>query len=58
MKNIFKRFYRADEARSMNGSYGLGLSIASEIIKEHKGKIQAESSGGWNTFSVRLPLSG
>ena len=58
LKNIFKRFYRADEARSMNGSYGLGLSIASEIIKEHKGKIQAESSGGWNTFSVRLPLSG
>ncbi len=56
LKDIFKRFYRADSARSRDGSYGLGLSIAEEIVRNHKGKIWAESRGGVNTFFVRLPL--
>ena len=55
LKNIFKRFYRVDSARSMNQSYGLGLSIAQSIVQEHKGKIWAESCNGVNTFSVQLP---
>lgn len=54
LKNIFKRFYRIDKARSMNHSYGLGLSIADSIIKEHGGKIWAESTDGVNTFFVQL----
>lgn len=57
LKNIFKRFYRVDKARSINGSYGLGLSIAQRIITEHRGKIWAESYRGINTFYVQLPLS-
>ena len=56
LKNIFKRFYRMDQARSMNHSYGLGLSIAERIVKEHKGKIWAESKDGCNTFYVELPI--
>lgn len=55
LKNIFKRFYRIDKARSMNHSYGLGLSIASSIVKEHRGKIWAESTDSLNTFFVQLP---
>ena len=55
LKNIFKRFYRADKARSMNGSYGLGLSIAESVVEAHKGKIWAQSSNGYNTFYVQLP---
>ena len=51
LKNIFKRFYRVDKARSMNHSYGLGLSIAEGIAK-----IWAESSNGINTFSVQFPI--
>lgn len=57
LKNIFKRFYRADAARERTGSYGLGLSIAEGIVKAHKGKIWAESKDGINTFSVQLPTT-
>ena len=55
-RNIFKRFYRMDKARNDGQSYGLGLSIADSIIKEHNGKIWAEGSNGYNTFYVSLPL--
>lgn len=57
LKNIFKRFYRMDKARAINGSYGLGLSIAESIVRAHKGKIWAESEKGINTFFVQLPLN-
>ena len=57
LKNIFKRFYRIDQARTMNQSYGLGLSIAESIVCQHKGHIWAESENGINTFFVQLPLS-
>lgn len=55
-ENIFKRFYRVDQARNDGQSYGLGLSIADSIVKEHNGKIWAESADGFNTFYVSLPL--
>ena len=55
LKRIFKRFYRADTARAMNGSYGLGLSIAESIVKAHKGKIWAHSTPEGNRFYVQLP---
>jgi signal transduction histidine kinase len=55
-ENIFKRFYRMDQARNDGQSYGLGLSIADSIIKEHNGKIWAESENGYNTFYVSLPF--
>jgi signal transduction histidine kinase len=57
LKDVFKRFYRADAARVRAGSYGLGLAIAEGIVKAHKGKIWAESREGINTFAVLLPVT-
>lgn len=57
LKNIFKRFYRVDKARSRTGSYGLGLSIAQSIAEAHQGRIWAESHNGSNTFFIQLPLA-
>lgn len=57
LQNLFKRFYRADEARSRTGSFGLGLSIAESIVLRHNGKIWAESSHNVNTFFVEFEKS-
>lgn len=38
---LFDRFYRADKARTYTGSFGIGLSIAESIVKNHKGEIAA-----------------
>ena len=56
LKNIFKRFYRSDAAHTQRGSYGLGLSIAQNIVLRHHGRIWAESKNGRNTFFVELPV--
>lgn len=56
LKKIFKRFYRAEKSRSRSGSYGLGLSIAESIVKEHGGRIWADSGDGSNCFYIKLPL--
>ena len=44
-ENVLKPFYRGDRSRSLNKSgVGLGLSIASDIIKSHGGDIFLETS--------------
>ena len=55
-KKIFDRFYRADKSRTGKNGYGLGLSIAHEITKNHKGKIYVTSDEKQGTeFTVLIP---
>ena len=43
--NVFKPFYKIDKGRAdSKSSVGLGLSIASDIIRSHGGNIQLEKS--------------
>ena len=44
-ENVFKPFYKIDKSRSdTKSSVGLGLSIASDIIRSHGGNISLETS--------------
>ncbi|HYL99986.1 MAG TPA: ATP-binding protein, partial [Blastocatellia bacterium] len=55
-KNIFRRFYRVDPARSRGeGGAGLGLAICDQIIRAHGGSIEVDSVVGRGTrFTIAL----
>lgn len=48
---VFERFYKADEARSVTSS-GLGLSIAKELVERMGGKINAQIED--NRFCINI----
>jgi len=50
---IFQRFYSGDSSRTDKNHYGLGLSIAVEIVKLHHGTmILKDTPGGGCTFEI------
>lgn len=56
LATIFDKFYRLDDARSsQTGGSGLGLAIAKEIVLAHGGRIYADSTEEYTTFTVELP---
>ena len=69
LPRIFDRFYRADRSRSSAGAqgveqagkrtgYGLGLSIARNIVERDRGRIDVSVDQGMTVFTIGLPLDG
>ena len=57
--HLFDRFYRADKSRTKTtvSGYGLGLSIAKQIVDRHSGAIRVESKPKTGSvFTVELPI--
>lgn len=58
LKNIFQPFYRVANNPDIKG-FGLGLPLAQQIIKLHKGQILVHSETGKGTvFTIKLPTAG
>ncbi|WP_421859252.1 ATP-binding protein [Oricola sp.] len=57
-EEVFRPFYRLDEARNLNETgTGLGLSIARDIARSHGGDIELQSSSmGGLRAELRLPV--
>ena len=58
VKNIWRRFYKADISRANNpyGEFGLGLSIVQQLVHMHDGTIEVTSEKGKGTkFEIRIP---
>ncbi|MGQ4382271.1 sensor histidine kinase [Streptomyces sp. SAS_270] len=59
LPHLFDRFWRADASRGRaTGGSGLGLSIARQIVTDHRGTIDVLSTvGEGTTFTVVLPTA-
>ena len=57
LSKVFDEFYRASNVpRDIKSGSGLGLSIAKQIVENHKGKITVSSEPGiWTKFTFILP---
>jgi signal transduction histidine kinase len=59
MELIWKRFYKADKARSKRTGTGIGLSIVKHILDLHQSPIQVKSVvGNGASFTFTLPTEG
>ena len=58
LPHIIDRFYRVNKARSRSdGGSGLGLSIVSQIIEQHQGKLMIESTLNQGTIvHIYIPI--
>lgn len=55
-KRIFNRFYRTDHSRNQKSHYGLGLSIAKELVELHNGQLcLKDTPGGGACFVITFP---
>jgi two-component system, OmpR family, sensor histidine kinase CiaH len=58
--HVFDRFYRVEQSRSKEktGGFGIGLSIAKEIIERNYGTIRVKSQlNAGTTFTIELPVA-
>ncbi|MDF0668537.1 MAG: ATP-binding protein [Nitrospira sp.] len=56
LDHIFDPFFTTKHTSTINEGTGLGLTIAHQIIREHRGEIQVQSTKGiGTTFRITLP---
>jgi signal transduction histidine kinase len=56
--HIFERFHRGAMGENVPG-YGLGLNLARELVRLHRGDLRlVRSEAGWTEFEVELPSAG
>jgi signal transduction histidine kinase len=60
LENIFRPFYRADDARQRDtGGFGVGLAIANRAVRLHHGEVWARNRPeGGLIVSLKLPCQG
>ena len=60
LENIFRPFYRADDARQRDtGGFGVGLAIANRAVRLHHGEVWARNRPeGGLVVSLKLPCQG
>jgi signal transduction histidine kinase/ligand-binding sensor domain-containing protein/DNA-binding response OmpR family regulator len=57
LKNIFDRFYQADNQNKKNQGVGIGLSFSQSLAKIHGGTLTVKSKlNEGSTFTLKLPL--
>ncbi len=54
-ERFFDRFYREDSSRNVDaGGYGIGLSIAQNLVEQYRGSIDVDWKDGVITFTCML----
>jgi len=53
---IFERLYRSPSVQNQIPGSGLGLSIAQNIVKAHRGELTVASKPGETTFRLTFPI--
>ena len=54
---VFERFYSGDPSRTDKSHFGLGLSIAQEIVRLHRGVVcLKDTKDGGCTFEIVIPI--
>jgi two-component system sensor histidine kinase SenX3 len=58
LDHIFERFRQIDRDRMEQQGSGLGLALATELVRLHGGEITVKSElGKGSTFTIRLPVA-
>ncbi|CAZ94252.1 hybrid sensor histidine kinase/response regulator transcription factor [Zobellia galactanivorans] len=56
-EKVFERFYQLDENPNKGYSSGIGLSLISELVKLHQGRIKLKSEEGKGShFTITVPI--
>ncbi|NTW81439.1 MAG: PAS domain S-box protein [Geobacteraceae bacterium] len=57
LEHIFDEFFKVDESRHDLDTSGLGLSICKQIVRNHHGRIWAESSGTGKGTAIKFTIN-